>query len=154
MGIDEELVVERRSTPHSSEPDDSGGQIAAGTVASHRHAPGVDAEVLGPGMDGDSGAMAVLERFRELRLGRQAIVDGEHHRAGLQGKNAAHRVVGVDRAPDVTAAMEEDEGRTSGARLRFVDADTPAGVEKGVRDPPYLRSLDVEFSQFAFQGPA
>ena len=59
--------------------------------------------------DPDQGGVAVLEPGRERVLRRQAVVDGEHHRADLGGDPPAVGVVEVEAADDEAAAVDVDE---------------------------------------------
>jgi hypothetical protein len=90
----------------------------------------------------------VVDRGRERMLGGQAVVDGEEADAGLAREPAAHRVMGVDVAQDVPAAMEVDEERPRRPRaVGHIEAGRDAaGVEvaylgQGDRTPAGTRRV-------------
>ena len=87
-----------------------GGQVAAGGVAGHAGA--VVAAELGGVLDHPvRGGHGVLDRRRERVLRREAVVEGDHHRATVLGDGAAGQVVGVEVADDEAAAVQEQHGR-------------------------------------------
>ena len=60
------------------------GEAAAGALAGHHDAAGIDAERVGLGVQPGEAGVAVLHRSRMRRLRRQAIVHRDHHGAELQ----------------------------------------------------------------------
>ena len=65
---------------------------------------------------------AVVDRARELRLGREPVVDRHHDRVDRIAEQAAREVVRLERAGDPTAAVQPDDDR----QRRRPTAGTPA----------------------------
>ena len=78
---------------------DDGGEVAAGAVAADRETPGVDAELACVRDDPARGGPGVVDRRRELVLGRQAIVDGDDRDPGLGAVICRHCTSCVSRSP-------------------------------------------------------
>src|SRR5438132_2886999 len=118
-GIDEHLTRRRGHPAGSSELRDDGRQIPARRIAGHGDASDIDADVAalrpGPAIR----RQAVLDRGRELVLGRQPIVDGHDEHTRVLGQPRAEAVMRLEIALNPAAAVEVRDGglrRLRGAR--------------------------------------
>jgi len=109
----------RRRLPRGRRAQAHGGcRVAPRRVARHRHASPGRAQ-LGPMAAGEAvGGEAVLLGRRKRVLGRQAVGHGEHGGVGGQAQAPHEGVVRVEAHEEVAAAVEEDDERTGGVRLR------------------------------------
>lgn len=90
------------------------GQVRAGAVTA-----GGDGG--GEGRGETEGGGCVFEGGGEVVLGREAVIDGEDAPAGVEGEQAAERVVGIEITGDHAAAVEPDENSVAAAVEAGVD---------------------------------
>jgi hypothetical protein len=90
---------------------DDRSEVAAGAVAAHHQAGGVDIERRNIVGHPSGGGDAVLDTRWEGVFGGQAVVDRHHHRARLGGEETTDGVMGGDGAHDEAAAVEEHHAR-------------------------------------------
>ena len=100
-------------------PDRGGGrEIATGAVAADRQPARIDADLPAVGGHPLQAGDDIVERAGEAGLGRQPIVDGEDHDAGLDRELRAEHVVAVEIAEHPAAAVGEDQARQLGVAER------------------------------------
>src|SRR5581483_9460851 len=131
-------------------------QIASRRLAADGEARRVDAELAGALGDPEQRRVAILRRRGIWMLGREPIVDGHDHTAGVEADVRALCVVDgpVDRAADEAAAVEVDEGRVRRLAERRVDTRADLGAvyrNTEVIDVCDLRDDETAFTRASFE---
>ena len=119
-----------------------GGEVAAGAVAAHRDALGVDAERGRVRAHPAQRREAVVDGGRKAVLRRQPVVHRDDDATGAQRQLPARHVVGVEVADRPAAAVVVDQHRQRFIRLRAHRAHEPDRNRS-------MRPVSAQFAHFA-----
>ena len=135
--VDEQLMCEVGAVAVPCGQRDGGREVAAGAVARYRHPAGVPLQVGGVGRGPLGRPVAVLDPGGEGVFRRAPVVDGDDDAVGLVRQQPAGTLVGVQRATDPPAAVEEDDQRERPLAVGDVDPERHRAVRA-----PYLEVGD------------
>ena len=113
-------------------------EVAARGVAPDRDPIRVRSDLASVRGEPSHGRDAVVDGGRERMLGPHAVVDRHHRAPRFAAEVARHRIMGVEAADDVPAAVEPGEPRRGGARPVRVAVDADRDRTRRPRNRPVL----------------